>query len=302
MVETSESSMEGNSNNKTSSSKSEEAANSSSAAVNSCTQLNSNTSSAAANSSQSRREYGYRGSSIYQSEESQSVDEYNRSASQGTASVASVDTSIDTRSFQGNPDVAASQLSSGTASQAFDYDAVISQVLTAFSSGSTERSPTASLKDDGRSDYFSNNVDFQGLLSAAGPPGESDSKPAAQLQDATSPVQDVPRSQNTIAVPGELDVLFGRGKSSQDHPGTKKMRRMSDLHRSIYDRADRDDKTEITRNIVKIIKAEGGRFLKFDKQTSGWVEVSDDLARKKVAHAMRDGRPKPLGRLSPDDF
>jgi len=32
------------------------------------------------------------------------------------------------------------------------------------------------------------------------------------------------------------------------------------------------------------------------------MEVSDEEARLKVAHMVRDGRPQPLGRLEPEMF
>jgi len=66
--------------------------------------------------------------------------------------------------------------------------------------------------------------------------------------------------------------------------------------------ADRDDKTEMTRDLVKKIASMGGRFLKFRQSHKDWVEVSEEEARLKVAHTMRDGRPQPLGRLEPEMF
>ena len=102
--------------------------------------------------------------------------------------------------------------------------------------------------------------------------------------------------------PTEKDVLFGRGKPILNHHGNRNMRKIADAHRTNYDRADRDDKTEITRMIVRVVKSEGGRFLKHDADLNGWVEVSNETARRKVAHAMRDGRTRPLGRLEPEDF
>lgn len=109
---------------------------------------------------------------------------------------------------------------------------------------------------------------------------------------ASVPRQGVHEMPPVSSEPGEYDVLFGRGKRCQDHAGTKYMRHIADMHRTTYNEADRDDKTEMTWNIVKTIKANGGRFLKFAKESNSWVEVSGDVARKKVAHAMRDGRNK----------
>jgi hypothetical protein len=105
-----------------------------------------------------------------------------------------------------------------------------------------------------------------------------------------------------ILKPRETDVLFGRGRSHRDNPGNKRMQLTVDVHRDAYDNADRDKKTEITKAIVKIIKSQGNRFLKFDKREKVWHEVSDEMSRRKVGHAMRDGWNRPLGQIDPKLF
>jgi hypothetical protein len=96
----------------------------------------------------------------------------------------------------------------------------------------------------------------------------------------------------------EEDVLFGRGRTHLDHLGNRRMQLLVDIHQDSYDQAGRDDKTEMTRRIVKIIQSKGGRFLKLaEKSQDGWVEVPDEKARGKVSHAMRDGRKKPFGAI-----
>lgn len=64
----------------------------------------------------------------------------------------------------------------------------------------------------------------------------------------------------------DSDVLFGRSKNNREHPGNKRMQLIVDIHRAMYDKADRDDKTEISRNIVQMIKSQGNRFLKYEKK------------------------------------
>jgi hypothetical protein len=105
-----------------------------------------------------------------------------------------------------------------------------------------------------------------------------------------------------IIKPRETDVLFGRGRSHRDNPGNKRMQLTVDVHRDAYDNADRDKKTEITKAIVKIIKSQGNRFLKFDKKKKVWHEVSDEIGRHKVGHAMRDGWSRPLRQIDPKMF
>lgn len=99
------------------------------------------------------------------------------------------------------------------------------------------------------------------------------------------------QQQEAVAVtsPQTTDILFGRGKNNREHPGNQRMKVHIEHHRTAYNRAGRRAKTEITRQIVKTLQSEGARFLKQTK-TSHWEEVSDDVAREKVGHAMRDGR------------
>lgn len=85
------------------------------------------------------------------------------------------------------------------------------------------------------------------------------------------------------------DVLFGRGKFHRSHCGNEKMRELAAAFRELYEKClDRDQKTDITRYIVDSIKHNGGRFLKYNKEDRQWYVVSDEEARQKVSHAMRD--------------
>jgi len=93
-----------------------------------------------------------------------------------------------------------------------------------------------------------------------------------------------------VLTPSVSDVLFGRGRRQREHSGNIYMKEICDKNRAVYDLADREDKTKMTRSIVNTIQAYGGRFLRFDKQQKMWITVSDEDARQKVAHVMRDGR------------
>ncbi len=114
--------------------------------------------------------------------------------------------------------------------------------------------------------------------------------------------QDRRNKRRVVETPQEQDVLFGRRKSNKNHPGNCILRRMCDSKRSVYDLADRDEKTEITRSIVQQIKSNGGCFLKFNEDVQMWQEVTDEVARQKVGHMVRNGRPQPIGRLEPEMF
>ncbi len=149
--------------------------------------------------------------------------------------------------------------------------------------------------------------------SQRGLPGGGDKGTDVGTESATAVVTDQldrkpsaqPRlraEQQQTIIPQENDILFGRSRHQKNHAGNQYLRKLCDEQRSVYNFSDRDDKTEMTRDLVKHIAAIGGRFLKFRQSQKVWVEVSEEEARLKVAHVMRDGRPRPLGRLEPEMF
>ena len=89
-----------------------------------------------------------------------------------------------------------------------------------------------------------------------------------------------------VDLPGRDDVLLGRGKTFQDHPGSARLRDIVGFFLEEYKLASKRDKTVIAWKVVEAIKGQGGRFLKRD--TDDWsVEVSDETARKKVSMTFR---------------
>jgi hypothetical protein len=91
-----------------------------------------------------------------------------------------------------------------------------------------------------------------------------------------------------ILLPGPYDVLFGREKTAQEHPGNFRYLRILDEHRDRYDSVPKDDKTDVAVAVVEKVKSSSGRFLKTDG--AGWVEVDDRTARLKVSMAFRSKR------------
>jgi hypothetical protein len=91
-----------------------------------------------------------------------------------------------------------------------------------------------------------------------------------------------------LVVPGPYDVLFGRGKFTQDNVGNQRYRQIIASFRERYENALKVEKTIIAKDIVRIVEESGGRFL---KQTGeGWIEASSDLARDKISHSFRNRR------------
>jgi hypothetical protein len=88
-----------------------------------------------------------------------------------------------------------------------------------------------------------------------------------------------------------------------DHPGNIQLGKVVAEHGKEYDAADRAQKTNVSKNVVKIIKRNNGRFLQHDKTIGDWEEVSDSVAREKVSggfrHTKGDGRDSLLEEKRP---
>jgi hypothetical protein len=71
-------------------------------------------------------------------------------------------------------------------------------------------------------------------------------------------------------------VLSGRGGGTNVHPGNRVFRDLINLHRRAYLKARKNDKPSISRNIVRQIRATGGKFLKKIDANGLWLEIGDD--------------------------
>jgi hypothetical protein len=117
----------------------------------------------------------------------------------------------------------------------------------------------------------------------------------------------IPRRSNNsnrrsrIDRPEQFDVLCGRGKPIQKHPGNVILHRIIDKHRERYQSAPRLRKRGIVDEIVQAIKKSKsqheqqlpGRFIRREQGNPGgvyWKEISDDAARDKVSHCFRARR------------
>lgn len=94
----------------------------------------------------------------------------------------------------------------------------------------------------------------------------------------------------TVIVPHEHDILFGRGGKNNKHVGNERLRRMARASVPTYRTASKKSKSHISRTIVSDVHSlvPPGRFLKRDHDTGLWVEVGDDVAREKTSQALRD--------------
>jgi hypothetical protein len=119
----------------------------------------------------------------------------------------------------------------------------------------------------------------------------TDESDHAALDPAANGQLHVPHTLLLVTEAGPFDVLLGRGRGTQQHEGNQRFQAIINENKDLYNTfRSRDKKTSTTRDIVNLIKTSGeeiGRFLKFDTTTRGWVEVDDEVARVKVAQALR---------------
>jgi hypothetical protein len=97
------------------------------------------------------------------------------------------------------------------------------------------------------------------------------------------------KTQNDLQLSGIglYDVLCGRHKLAFNNIGNRRFRVTISLSLERYlSSPRRQDKTQVVFSIVKLIKENGGRFLKWKKDR--WVEIEEKQAREKVGHALRD--------------
>lgn len=86
-----------------------------------------------------------------------------------------------------------------------------------------------------------------------------------------------------------MDVLCGRGKNSFNHIGNKEFRDIVAVAIPGYVAAvSRSNKSEIVTNIVRLVRENGGRFLKRDGKRGVWYVLNYTQSKEKAGHAIRD--------------
>jgi hypothetical protein len=120
------------------------------------------------------------------------------------------------------------------------------------------------------------------------PPSSHITEPSSASRPLAK-ICEFPAKPYVIDDPWPNDVLFGRGKPIQDRPGNARFREMIDKHIDKYEQNEKGAKAIASAYIVRIVKEEGGRFLK-EWGHGGWVEVDEATARAKVGHTFRARR------------
>ncbi|CAJ1959887.1 unnamed protein product [Cylindrotheca closterium] len=94
----------------------------------------------------------------------------------------------------------------------------------------------------------------------------------------------------SIDLPSTTDVLLGRGRPFNFHPGNRLLHEIVETYYDQYNSAPREEKTKISEDVVAIVHRYDGHFLKQDADAGVWVEVSNLEARNKVNHSFRRKR------------
>jgi hypothetical protein len=88
--------------------------------------------------------------------------------------------------------------------------------------------------------------------------------------------------------PTERDVLLGRGGRTNNHAGNKRYLEAKERIQERYMAASKQGKTVISQDLVNVVHAWGGRFLKMDTTTEQWYEADEIVARKKASQSLRE--------------
>jgi len=90
----------------------------------------------------------------------------------------------------------------------------------------------------------------------------------------------------------ENDVLFGRGKGSNNYIGNRRFRQIVAQYRDTYFETRRTDKPMMARRVMDLVRNQvpRGRFLQFDSISGNYFEVSEDEAIRKTSQSLREGK------------
>lgn len=83
------------------------------------------------------------------------------------------------------------------------------------------------------------------------------------------------------------DIIFGRGRGFQNHPGNERMRDIIEKYKTQYHSLNRDGKRKLVEAVHTEITEGGARFLKKLDNEQAWVVVDLPIALQKVSHTMR---------------
>lgn len=98
------------------------------------------------------------------------------------------------------------------------------------------------------------------------------------------------------------DVIFGRGKRSEYHPGNQRMREIVDKYKIQYHSLKRLEKRELVVRVYKEIAEGGTRFLKRVTEENEWIMVDVPVAMEKVSRTLRSRNKTKKHTMSEPEF
>lgn len=102
-----------------------------------------------------------------------------------------------------------------------------------------------------------------------------------RFEDAIEPNAERVKTMN------KYDVVFGRGRGHQNHPGNLRMRNIVEKYKAQYHSLKRQEKREMVGAVYKEIIEDGAKFLKKVDDEDAWVKVDVPVALQKVSHTLR---------------
>jgi hypothetical protein len=94
--------------------------------------------------------------------------------------------------------------------------------------------------------------------------------------------------REVVVVPATNDVLLGRCKRINAHPGSAQLNRFVAESMEAYRTGSKIAKTTITHRVVARVKAElQGRFLEQDSNSGVWLIARDEVVRLRVSQRFR---------------
>ena len=125
------------------------------------------------------------------------------------------------------------------------------------------------------------------LVAAAAPAptnGESKAKRIRKRQRFDEAIS--PNAERVFNV-RSIDVIFGRGKGYQDHPGNRRMRAIIHQHKEEYKNIARSQKRDLIEAVYSEITQDGARFLHKSGNEDAFVIVDVPIALRKVRNTLR---------------
>ena len=140
--------------------------------------------------------------------------------------------------------------------------------------------------------------DYELLLARVARKGASDDSSGSS--DAAMPptTSSASGKEETELVPGDLDVVMGRGSTHKRGQGYANLKALLERHYEEYYSVTRFEKTVISRMIYERMVESGSRFMAktTTKKTTDpakgpiWYQLDEEDARDRIAHAFRNLR------------